>query len=409
MRNKILKKLPQYNYIKASDLPGDVQMITNADIQDQILFDKNDLSYGNKIQNKEACQREFASEISKLDFIDLDMVKNKKEIKYEYVYTPFEIYFNNTEINDDNYKGFKNDEKIQNFEQKNLFILSSWVKNFIPDEYEVSYISKLMKNKKVIILVLMYNNEIYPLNKEEAEILQLIVNKYVYSDKALLLDLNNNLLISGKICSSHWLKSVVPFIKMKDVHIIDNHVVTSDIYYYEQIYEKLLENILYMYNNGYILAIPVYHQDVIDKWELKGSEVEIKGLDIQNQILCYVEWEDTRFAPDKLKILEKQLSGDHWLKVYIGYSDLLKHLLAIQLFVNFKYYKDYILFECDNLQEAVRICNLIELTKNNQYGEIVKQEYLKENILIDFQENSVIYKIVENNGETRFIYSLIAS
>lgn len=393
----LLRNIPQYEYIKFDDVPGNVQLVSKMSVQDNLVMYKPEVTVGNKLENVEACQRAYLPELTKINR-NVENAAVKEVIKYEPVITPFEIWTNNQ---NDNYPEWSDEygsidqlpsqylieEKENNFSQMDVMILTTWLKGYIDSKYEIVYFSRIYNGIKRLILVLMRNNEVYPMNIEEAFNIQMLVDKYSFSDKALLIDLRDNLILDSHLCYSRWLSSIVPFLEMVDVSINGYHVITSNILLYNEIYDTLMENIIDMWHGGYLVAVPLYHRDVINKWKLIPCEVDIDGVNSQLQILVHPNWcsiNNTNKAGDntnhcrienKLALLERQLSGDLWIDIKMSLNDNTKHVIALyleQLDVVFKYYEYKVFFQCDNYDEMVNIINGMENVAKNYTGNVTK-------------------------------------
>ena len=101
----MLRKPVHYDVVKASDFPGPYQFITNASIQDEMVYDASsiiDTNMENKKEKiaenqQEACKRAFNPAITKIATNDTGACSIDRIIRYEPVVTPYLTFFNSFE------------------------------------------------------------------------------------------------------------------------------------------------------------------------------------------------------------------------------------------------------------------------------------------------------------------------
>lgn len=425
---KRIKPLPSYDYIKPADIDADFVLTGKTSVQEQLLADKPQISVGNKKEQEEACIRANDPGVTKLNNNEYGNYNYRVEeiIKYEPVITPFKI-FTNFNINGKAYDFLDSDKKLasdneyiieqgqNNFTQSDIFILSSWLRPAIDPKYEISYLPRVYEGIERLILVLLKNNEVHPMTKEEAEQIQILVDQYSYNDKALLIDLDQNLVLdNGQVCNSHWLKSILPFLKVDNIFVeLDRYVVTDNVYLYDDMFEILMQNIKMMYEEAYITAILLFHKDIIKKWDLLTCDVDIDGVDPNTQIVVHPKPENKI----SITILENQLAGDKWIDFTLDFTDNSinekKHGIALILTeneINFKFYENKVYFETDNLIDMKRIITLIEQASTNYIGTVIDVGNIdiKENSKEIHGDSIVFYKDFKE-GNMRVVYSIIST
>ena len=449
-REKEIKNLPNYKYINATDLPGKVQMVANASAQDTLVLTgsanprvirADDVNKDEILvvpdEEQLACEQAYSPEATKINTND-QYSRVKRVIDHEPVVTPFKFTFETYLDRNRNYKpeiprtdrtaeqdiiiqdaegediseldtNIQKNFDSQNYTQADVMCLSSWVRKYIPGDFTVNYESRDYDGGRYLMVLLMYRQEVYPLNIEEAELLQEIVDTYAFNAQAWLLDASEDIIYRGKLIPGHWLASVLPHLEMHGIDIIGSDVVTSDIYNLPVLYNTLIENIYSMYLGGYLVAIPLYHTRILTRWQLKGSGVEIGLVDPSSRVLVHGDWMDTRFASDKLKLLQDQLAGDSRIWITIEKSDVLRYTVSskfIDLDIQHKYHDQYIVIQCDNLDDARLYANMIEDVQKSLGSFEVSVVYVTDDVknvekLID--ETSVLYSALDTSDITQGI------
>lgn len=358
----MIRTTPKFNVIKAEDLPGPYQFVNEATLQDELIYRKGNI-VANVQDQTEACIRAFDPAITKTSVNDFNACSVSGMIEYIPVLTPFIVRMDKCCVS----------QYSSNFSQNDLYILSTWLQPHVYNmgkDLEIVYFSRSYQGERRMILVLMRGSVVYQISKKEAEKLKILVDKYAFKSQALLLDIN----INNLIYSAHWLNSVLPFTEFEyvDNQVYINFVDDNVEEQWETAYNNLMDTLKYMYDHGYIVVIPSYHDNMIRNWKLVGSNVSIEA-NSENMILCYPDWEDIRFAGSMLQLMERQFSGEHYIELKVENNDVIRHLLAVELYklkVDFMYQEDMVIAQCDNLNLALNIADLVDIVRNYYSGSV---------------------------------------
>lgn len=222
--------------------------------------------------------------------------------------------------------------------------------------------------------------------------------------------------VQGRSLPKYWIRSVLPFLVKRidqqyEPQLLEGQLLVNfkesldfkDSYNY--LYQRLAENLAFMFERGYIVASPL-ERPILRAWRLEIMEEE-------NEIyLCRPSWYDTHITNGHLThFLRTRLLGLREIALPLGSNWADRHLMAYQLLyhwphLEFWFSADYVYILVDDYPTALACHHLVTKIKTSGRGRVI---YLAQSLKLKNQIHSLaqISKIQWSSDLTNSQLSLV--